>query len=58
MGNRVIDLSQAAAKKIGMKEKGLATVKIETDSVLKKAGDATAQNTKSKGGEKKKIARQ
>jgi rare lipoprotein A len=57
VGNRVIDLSRAAAKEIGMKEKGLATVKIEADSVRKKAGDATAQNTKSKDREKKKIAR-
>lgn len=52
VGNRVIDLSRAAAKEIGMKEKGLATVKIEADSIRKKAGDATAQNTKSKAGEK------
>jgi rare lipoprotein A (peptidoglycan hydrolase) len=56
VGNRVIDLSRAAAKEIGIKEKGLATVKIEADSVRKKAGDATAQNTKSKDEEKKKIA--
>jgi rare lipoprotein A len=56
MRNRVIDLSRAAAKEIGMKEKGLATVKIKADSVRKKAGDAAAQNTESKDGEKKKIA--
>ena len=37
VGNRVIDLSRAAAQEIGMKEKGLATVKIEADSVRKKS---------------------
>lgn len=41
---RVIDLSRAAAIDLGMKEKGLATVKIEADSVPKKKGDA--QETK------------
>jgi hypothetical protein len=40
-----------------MKEEGLATVKIEADSIRKKADDATAQNMKPKDGEKKKTAR-
>lgn len=48
--NRVIDLSRAAAIDLGIKEKGLATVKIEADSVPKTKGDAD--------GEKKQIARQ
>jgi len=35
VGGRVIDLSRAAAIELGMKEQGLATVKIEADSVAK-----------------------
>ena len=36
-GNRVIDLSSAAAKKLDMKEDGSAQVKIETKSTKKKS---------------------
>lgn len=46
---RVIELSRAAAKDLGIKEKGLATVKIEADSVPKKKG---AQEMVSKDGGK------
>jgi len=52
---RVIDLSRAAAIDLGIKEKGLATVKIEADSVPKKKG---AQGMVSKDGRKKQIARE
>ena len=51
----VIDLSRAAAMELGMKEKGLATVKIEADSVPEKKGDAESMMSKEGG---KKIARQ
>lgn len=56
VGNRVIDLSRAAAKELGMKEKGLATVKIEADSVQQGAGAAVAKRTKPKDREEKEIA--
>lgn len=48
VGKRVIDLSRAAATELGMKEKGLATVKIEADSVQKGAGAAVAKSTQPK----------
>lgn len=35
VGGRVIDLSRAAAIQLGIKEKGLATIKIEAESLLK-----------------------
>ncbi|MGH8645658.1 MAG: septal ring lytic transglycosylase RlpA family protein [Gammaproteobacteria bacterium] len=52
---RVIDLSRAAAKDLGIKEKGVATVNIEADAVPKKKGDT--QGKVSKDGGKKQIAR-
>jgi len=51
---RVIDLSRAAAKDLGIKEKGLATVKIEADSIAKKKGGTQEM---SKDGGTKQIAR-
>lgn len=53
--DRVIDLSRAAAKDLGIKEKGLATVKIEADSVPKKKSGV--QRVVAEDGEKKQIAR-
>ncbi|MGH8603032.1 MAG: septal ring lytic transglycosylase RlpA family protein [Gammaproteobacteria bacterium] len=53
--DRVIDLSRAAAIDLGIKEKGLATVKIEADSVPKKKGGT--REMVSKDGGKKQIAR-
>ena len=50
VGGRIIDLSRAAAIEIGMKEQGLATVKIEADSLEKRgARDVSAKNAKANG---------
>lgn len=38
VGGRVIDLSHAAAVAIGIKDKGVAKVKIEADALSKKSG--------------------
>jgi rare lipoprotein A len=35
IGNRVIDLSRAAAKKLGMEKEGIAIVKVEANPVRK-----------------------
>ncbi len=50
---RVIDLSRAAAIELGMKEKGLAAVQIEAESLPKGKGRAAAQGADGSG----KIAR-
>ncbi|MGH8592527.1 MAG: septal ring lytic transglycosylase RlpA family protein [Gammaproteobacteria bacterium] len=50
VGGRVIDLSRAAAIELGMKEQGLAKVKIEADSLAKKrAPGASAKSAKENG---------
>jgi rare lipoprotein A len=50
---RVIDLSKAAAKKLGMKEEGVSTVKIETAEPVKQKsppGWASSQTKKKRAG--------
>ena len=49
VGGRVIDLSRAAAIELGMKEKGLAAVKIEAESLPKGKGRAGDQGEKTGG---------
>lgn len=49
VGGRVIDLSRAAAIELGMKEKGLAPVKIVAASLPKGKGRAAAQGDKVSG---------
>jgi len=49
VGGRVIDLSRAAAIELGMKEKGLAPVNIEAESLPKGKGRAAAQRAKASG---------
>lgn len=50
VGGRVIDLSRAAAIELGIKEQGLATVKIEADSLAKRrAPGASAKSAKKSG---------
>lgn len=48
VGDRVIDLSGAAAKKLDMKEDGTTEVKIETKSMKKGSGIPPARKNKSK----------
>jgi rare lipoprotein A len=46
--DRVIDLSKAAAKKLGMKEQGVSTVKIETAEPVKKKNPPRKASSKTK----------
>ena len=49
VSGRVIDLSRAAAVELGMKEKGLAAVKIEAESLPKRKGRVAAQDENAGG---------
>ncbi len=50
VGGRVIDLSRAAAIELGMKERGVATVKIEADSLAKRKAPATSAKSAKEDG--------
>lgn len=54
--NRIIDLSYAAAKKLGMDHKGTARVEVEAISVNKKASTVLAENSRKKKSGNKKTA--
>jgi rare lipoprotein A len=56
--DRVIDLSKEAAKKLGMKEEGVGTVKIETDEPVqkKKPPSKTSSQSRKKAGNKTQAA--
>lgn len=56
--NRVIDLSSAAANKLGMKEEGTAKVKIETKPIKKKSRTAKSRKSKKRVKKAASLAKQ